>query len=175
MSKLGQESGKSDLLPCGRSRPKHDHHELSESDWRARLERYISDTGLRRSDQRFQIAECILHAGGHLSAQEIIERVRKEYPEIGPATVYRNLKVLCDAGVLTETVLNTESHVVYEVSANAHHDHIVCLDCDEIFEFHEPKIETLQAKLCEASEFQLTGHRHVLYAHCSRLKGAQAR
>jgi len=158
-------------LLCGRDRPiEHPHRQTTIADWRPRLENFLTENGLRRSDQRFQIVETILSMGGHFSAQEMIDAVRKENPEIGPATVYRYLKVLCDAGLLTETLTDQEGRTFYEISSDDHHDHIVCVDCSAIFEFHDSKIEALQNQLCQTQGFKVTAHRHVVYGHCTRLK-----
>jgi Fur family ferric uptake transcriptional regulator len=157
-------------LPCGRDRPiRKPAAPAALGEWRRRLESFLSENGLRRSDQRFQIVETILEKGGHFSAQELIDAVRSRNPEIGPATVYRNIKLLCDAGLLIETLTDHEGRTFYEFSSDDHHDHIVCLDCNAIFEFHEPKIEAIQSKMCSDSDFRISGHRHVLFAHCNRL------
>jgi Fur family ferric uptake transcriptional regulator len=156
-------------LPCGR--PREEVGKRAEApdlkDWTKRLEEHLSSQKLRSSEQRWKIAELIIDLGEHFSAQDLISRVRKKYPEMGAATVYRNLKVLCEAGILKETLNDGDGRVIYEVGDDDHHDHIVCLDCGEIFEYHEAKIEQLQSQLAERMRFSLASHKHILYAHCA--------
>jgi Fur family ferric uptake transcriptional regulator len=145
----------------------------SRQEWQAQLRDYLVKTGLKHSDQRAKIAELILQggtAGVHLDAQGIVELVKKKHPEIGAATVYRNIKVLCDALILKESLTDTQGRVVYELYDDEHHDHVVCLDCGEIFEFHNAKIESLQDGLVKEMEFTPLRHRHVIYAHCDYQK-----
>jgi len=159
-------------LPCGRERA-HSAGPVAPSQvesLHARLKHYLEAQGLKYSEQRWKIAKVVLASAEHLSAQEIIRRVEGEYPDIGAATVYRNIKVLCDARILKETLLDAEDRVVYEAFEEGHHDHIVCLDCGAIFEFHEPRIESLQASVTDALSFSEVRHRHVIYAHCKLLK-----
>ncbi len=135
--------------------------------WQAELRRYLESAGLKYSEQRWKLAQLVLSSPDHLSAQQIVQRVAKEYPDIGAATVYRNIKVLCDAKILRETLVDAEGRVVYEAFDEGHHDHIVCLDCGGIFEFHEEKIESLQRDVAKRMSFAEASHRHVIYARCT--------
>ena len=164
-------------LPCGRTLlPDSDSlHPTNSPDWQKRLQDYLEGEGLRSSDQRWKIAELLLATGEHLSAQEILDRVRTAYPEIGAATVYRNIKVLCEAMILKESLSDAEGRTVYERGDEGHHDHIVCLDCGEIFEFHDEAIEALQDSVTQKLNFEPIRHRHVIYAQCQFKRKSQAK
>lgn len=140
-------------------------------EWQNRLRAYLQKEGLKYSEQRWKIAELILSTGGHLDAQELVERVKKVHPEIGAATVYRSIKVLCDASILKESLNDPQGRVVYELFDEEHHDHIVCLDCDGIFEFHSDRIESLQSEIVKEMQFSQARHRHVIYVHCEYKRG----
>lgn len=156
-------------LPCGRKAPaaKPAVSEKRMIAWKERLRSYLSRNELRYTEQRWKLAQLILStAGGHLTAQELIDQVRKRHPEIGAATVYRNLKVLCDASILKESLTDGEGRVIYELYDEDHHDHIVCMDCGEIFEFANDRIESEQSRLTEKLQFSPVRHRHVIYGRC---------
>jgi len=154
-------------LPCGRSAPVFP---VLESDrfekWQDDLKSYFKKNGLKYSEQRWKIAKLILERRGHFHTQEIVQEVTKAYPGLGAATVYRNLKTLCDAKILKETLVDAQGRVVYESYDEAHHDHIVCLDCNEIFEFHNDEIEAQQEVVARELDFKEVRHRHIIYAHC---------
>ena len=163
-----------DLLPCGRERPHPESHArpdaLAKSRWHEKLDRYLANQNLKRSEQRWQLAELILDEGAHLSAQQLVQKVAQKYPGIGAATVYRNLKVLCDAEILRETLSDASGRAVYEPFEDDHHDHMVCLDCQAVFEFASPEIERIQEDLLQREGFTEERHRHVVYVRCKRLK-----
>jgi Fur family ferric uptake transcriptional regulator len=140
------------------------------AEWQKQLRDYLAGQGLKYSEQRWKIAEIILASGAHLDAQSLVERVKQEHPGIGAATVYRSIKVLCDAHILKESLMDTAGKVIYELFDDDHHDHIVCMDCGEIFEFHNDKIESLQNGITREMHFSQVKHRHVIYVHCD-LKG----
>jgi Fur family ferric uptake transcriptional regulator len=164
----------SDRLPCGRARPQPEAHsradERTRARWREKLERYLATQNLKRSEQRWQLADLILEEGAHLSAQQIVQKVATQLPGIGAATVYRNLKVLCDAQILRETLSDASGRAVYEPFEEDHHDHMVCLDCNAVFEFASPEIEKIQDALLEREGFREERHRHVVYVRCEKLK-----
>ena len=163
----------SEKLPCGKTAPSAAQGPLDpqgKASWRERLELYIADQGLKRSEQRWKVMESILSQTEHFTAQELIAKLQKSDPEIGPATVYRCLRLLVDAKILDETLQSEDGETVYELGGPSHHDHIVCLDCHHIFEFHDDALETAQEQILSCMEFEEDHHRHILYARCLRLK-----
>lgn len=156
-------------LPCGRPAPEHPGAPAAArlEEWHKQLREYLAGQGLKYSEQRWKIAELILSTGGHLDAQGVVDRVKQKHPDIGAATVYRNLKVLCDARILKESLNDASGRVIYELFDDEHHDHIICTDCGEIFEFHSDKIESLQNTVVRGMQFSEVRHRHVIYAKCS--------
>ena len=151
-------------LNCGR--PAQGLHRESAIDWQDRLNQFLAAQELNQSESRNRILEVILKEPGHFSTQQLVQKVAETYPAIGPATVYRNIPVLVESGILTETLTTGDGQKVFEVSSDGHHDHIVCLDCHQIFEFHNEAIETAQDKVTDRLRFKPVRHRHVIYAHC---------
>lgn len=159
-------------LPCGRLAPEQGTKltPAKFDDWQTKLKTYLSSAGLKYTEQRWNIARSILETGGHLDSQEIVAIVSKADPGIGAATVYRNIKVLCDAGLLERSHQDVSGRILFELPDEDHHDHIICLDCGEIFEFHNDAIEKTQISVASSLGFDLAGHRHVIHGHCKELK-----
>lgn len=172
-------------LPCGRKKPKtavnstknaapNAHSGSSEaSDWRARLSQYLKEKGLRSTQQREKVAEIALQKRSHFEIQALIRDVQSRFPEISPATVYRSVATLCNAGILHESFESDSGVSLYEAQDDEHHDHIVCLDCGEIFEFHDEGLEKAQNSATQKLQFTPERHRHVIYARCSILQKAK--
>ena len=135
-----------------------------------KLQDFVSARGLKQSKTRWTIAKLVLKSGGHLDAQAIVDLIREQNPEIGAATVYRNLSLFCDAEILKESLTDQNGRVLYELHEEGHHDHIVCTDCGQIFEFQSEKIESLQRAITKKMGFDEIKHRHVVYASCRFLK-----
>ena len=132
---------------------------------REALIRYLEEHNLKRTRQREVILDVFLESSGHISSDELHETVRGRFPGIGSTTVYRTMKILCDAGLAVER--NFEGGVTRYEIPHEHHDHLVCVRCGRIIEFECQMIEATQEKIATTYQFRLLRHRHELYGHCS--------
>ena len=131
---------------------------------RAALARYLEEHNLKHTKQRDAILDAFLVAKGHITSEEIYQQVRAMNPNIGHTTVYRTLKLLCEAGVAQERHFD-DGVARYEVE-HEHHDHLVCLGCGKIVEFECESIENSQNSIAAEHGFRLLRHRHELYGYC---------
>ncbi len=160
------------LLPCGREQPKKQESDAkigSDHPLRARVRQALREQGLKKSGARDRVIETILAGPHHFNSREMVERVQASHPGVGAATVYRTIAFLVQAKVLHESLMDEGRQKVFELSSEEHHDHIVCLDCGALFEFHDAAIETLQHAVSEKLGFREVRHRHVIHAHCELL------
>jgi Fur family ferric uptake transcriptional regulator len=131
---------------------------------RRALARYLEEHSLKHTKQRDAILDVFLQAEGHISSDELYQRVRDEHPSIGQTTVYRTMKLLCEAGLASERHFD-EGVTRYEI-AHEHHDHLVCVRCGKIIEFECAMIERTQDEIAARYGFRVLRHRHELYGHC---------
>ncbi|MCX8039395.1 MAG: transcriptional repressor [Planctomycetota bacterium] len=139
---------------------------------RVRLE--AKQRGIRWTSQRQVIVEQFLLAGEHVTADRLLERVREVDPAIGAATVYRTLHLLTEIGVAARVQLGNGAASYEPVIGRAHHDHLVCVACGTIIEFHDAAIEQRQEAIASAQGFRLLHHRLELFGLCARCQAANA-
>ena len=123
--------------------------------------------GIRQTRKRNIILETFFKAGGHLTIEELLERVRKVDPKIGYVTVYRMLKTLKECGLAHQWQFG-DGHSRFEKATSHHHDHLICMKCGKIIEFHEEQIENLQDKVAQKYRFKMTRHVHEIFGFCSK-------
>lgn len=123
----------------------------------------LQKAGLKVTTPRVKILELLEHAElGHLSAEEIYQRLVEEGVQTGLATVYRVLTQFEAAGLVLRH--NFEGgRSVYEIDRGEHHDHMVCSESGQVIEFHNEEIERLQRQVADEHGFELTDHSLVLY------------
>ena len=100
--------------------------------------------GLKSTRQRDDIARWFFDHKGHISADRIYREVKRASPGIGFSTVYRTMKLLCEAGLVHERHFG-DGEALYE-NVSDHHDHCICTQCGRIIEFENPQIEALQER-----------------------------
>ena len=125
---------------------------------------FIRDQGLKTTRQRDEIAQWFFRLDGHLNADQIYREIKKISPGIGFSTVYRTLKLLCDAGLVQERHFG-DGEALYE-NVSSHHDHCICTKCGKIVEFENDQIEALQESVARKHGFRLTSHKMELYGLC---------
>jgi Fur family ferric uptake transcriptional regulator len=161
-------------LPCGRPLPSlaknNEGSQVLLRALRQKLNGFVNRKNLKHSEAREKILETIVYETRHFKMQDLLDRVKNKFPEMGQATLYRNLPMLVECGILQEGPTDTDGQVFYELTDPDHHDHIVCLDCGKIFEFHDDSIEERQDSVTKDLSFRSKSHRHVIYASCEFVK-----
>ncbi|MEW6186989.1 MAG: transcriptional repressor, partial [Thermodesulfobacteriota bacterium] len=93
---------------------------------RPELSSILKSRGLRQSAQRDRVLETFLAQEGHISAEELLSRVRKKDQRIGLTTVYRTMKLLTECGLAVERKFNRQMSTFEPVRLGQHHDHLIC-------------------------------------------------
>ncbi|MBP1754564.1 MAG: hypothetical protein H6Q59_962 [Firmicutes bacterium] len=132
----------------------------------------LKQNGLKVTTQRVAILEVLnSRPGMHLTAEEIYDYVRGQYPEIGIATVYRTIQVLSELNLIDKLNLD-DGYVRYEISKGSkeeachHHHHLICLDCGNVYAFQDDLLETLEERILSTMGFEVVDHEVKLYGHC---------
>jgi len=127
---------------------------------------YLTQMGYKTTKQRDLIVKQFQKIKGHFTIDDLHSKVREIDQTIGTATVYRTMNLLKEAGIAAERQFK-DSTPLYEVNlAEDHHDHLICIQCNQIVEFENQKIEDLQERVANDYGFKLTSHRMELYGIC---------
>jgi Fe2+ or Zn2+ uptake regulation protein len=93
---------------------------------------------------------------GHIDADELYRKAKAVYPKIGLATVYRNLKLFRDLGLIKEVKFD-EPHSHYEFLKGSEHHHFVCRKCGALIEFDASLLKSFKEKLEERYGLKVEG------------------
>ena len=106
------------------------------------------------------LLDTLREAKGHLDAKGLYRRAIERDPRISLATVYRNLRLFKELGLVEELHLD-EARCYYEIRRSGDHYHLVCKACGRVTEFDSPAVGTLVEEVQRNSDFEVT--RAVLY------------
>jgi Fur family iron response transcriptional regulator len=84
------------------------------------LDERLRRAGVALTLQRMAVAHVMMATPSHLTADEVLTRVRGIMPEISRATVYNTLKLFKEKGLLREIIVNTDQ-VVFDSTIAPHH------------------------------------------------------
>jgi Fur family transcriptional regulator, iron response regulator len=104
----------------------------------ARARAILEHHGVRPTSQRLRIAEILLAQPRHLTAEQILETLRKSQGRVSKATVYNTLKLFVDHGLLRQIHADPE-RCVYDSLTTPHH-HFQDLDTGEMFDIQPDEL-----------------------------------
>lgn len=126
----------------------------------------LKQAGLKITHPRVKILNILENSNKrHWSAEDVYKELISAKEEVGIATVYRVLTQFESAGIISRHHFEG-GHSVFELEDGEHHDHLVCISCGMVVEFHDSVIEERQEKLAESKGFTLTDHSLYLYGKC---------
>lgn len=135
------------------------------------LERAIAklqELGIRITPQRREILKALLKAGAPLTAREIADRVQKTYPQISMDTVYRNLTMLAQVGLVNQINLQNRESSRFEFQGDGeHHHHVVCLDCGVTYCIDVCPVPVTTVLPQEDPGFRVVSHAFEIYGYCA--------
>jgi Fur family ferric uptake transcriptional regulator len=127
---------------------------------------YLREHNLPVTAQRLAIAELILGAVRHLSADEVVRELKARKVKVGTATVYRTLELLVRSGLVVERDF-AEGFKRFEPARDIpHHEHLICSTCGSVREFRDERLERMTTLMAEAEGYTRQGHRLVIYGLC---------
>ncbi len=119
---------------------------------------------LRMTNQREIILRELKKSKRHLTADELYDIVKKVMPRISLATVYRNLEILSEAGLIRKLEISgRQKRFDFDVSD---HDHIYCIMCHRVDNLNIERKRVDSENLGEAAGYSITGYRVEIIGIC---------
>ncbi|VVB69304.1 Ferric uptake regulator family protein [uncultured archaeon] len=124
--------------------------------------------GYRATLQRIAIGRFALRNHDHPTAQIIYREVKKVYPTVSLATVYKTIQILEEVGLIQELSL-PKDQTRFDSDMEPHIN-LICLGCGNISDFEDPALPEIMAKVSAAEKFAVTGQRFDIYGLCQSCK-----
>ena len=133
------------------------------------VESVLKAEGLRATKQRLDIWDELSRTNQHRDIETILQSLEKKKINVSRATLYRTIDVFVKHDLLKKLTLD-DGRFLYEhnkKSISPEHDHIVCQDCGEIFEFFDSSISKIEDKIAKNLNLKVTTRVHQLSAVCT--------
>jgi Fe2+ or Zn2+ uptake regulation protein len=126
----------------------------------------LRSKGRRLTQQRELIWEALAgEPDQHLSADDVVERVRVRLPQVNPSTVYRTLELLVQEGLLLRTDLGGNRAYFEPAREHAHH-HLVCERCGTVQHLHDEQLGDLRLRIERESGFAVGSAEITFFGLC---------
>ncbi|MDZ5761373.1 Fur family transcriptional regulator [Lyticum sinuosum] len=130
------------------------------------LEKLAKNLKIRMTPQRRAIINILIASEDHPTVEDIYYRIQKINPEIGIATVYRNVALLEKYGVIYKLEIDYQNKSRYEIAdIYSMHEHLIDSDTGEIIEFSLKKdeIEEIYKKIGDKLGYNVIHHKLQLF------------
>lgn len=125
----------------------------------------LRQNGHRLTRARRAILEALVESGGHVSADELVNLVHEVAPGVGRMTVYRTLDLLQELSLIRPVYQGTGA-AHYVLMEDGHHHHLVCTNCQRVFEFDDCVAQEIGRALSNRFNFEIEGHLLEFYGRC---------
>ncbi|OUS77487.1 transcriptional repressor [Paenibacillus sp. MY03] len=122
----------------------------------------MSSQGLRVTDQRKTLAKLFADSPGYLSPKDVYEYMCKKYSGLSFDTVYRNLRVMEELGVLEQVVFEEGVKFKLHCREHEHHHHLICLQCGLTYPITYCPME----QTVVPDEFRVVKHKFEVFGYC---------
>jgi Fur family peroxide stress response transcriptional regulator len=124
----------------------------------------LKETGVRITPQRHAILEYLINSLSHPTADEIYKALEGKFPNMSVATVYNNLRVFREVGLVKELTYGDASSRFDFVTTD--HYHVICESCGKIVDFHYPGLDEVEQLASHVTGFHINHHRLEIYGTC---------
>ncbi len=126
---------------------------------------------LKRSRQREAILKELCSRFDHPTADELYNQLRKSLPSISLGTVYRNLSLLSNEGMIRKISCGTADH--FDGNPKPHY-HFSCTGCGRVYDLDMPVHTELEAEASEHTDFTIQTHALIFYGKCRNCNTAKS-
>ncbi len=117
------------------------------------------------SQKRERILEIVRGTGTHPTATWVFDQLKDEFPNLSLGTVYRNLNILVEQGLINEINFGS-TYDRYDANIT-HHYHFICEVCGSINDLAAPIKEDLNEQITRETKYIVKRHDMQFYGLCS--------
>ncbi|MHC4908293.1 MAG: Fur family transcriptional regulator [Planctomycetota bacterium] len=126
--------------------------------------RFLKSQNLKYTPERADLLNAIIERDGVFEAEELLLEARKRGNQVSKATIYRTIKLLQDAGIITQALFDSRQAHYRLIYGRSPQDYLYCMKTGRSVEFSNDELVALRNRICEELGWEPVGHRFQIYA-----------
>ena len=126
--------------------------------------RFLKSRDLKYTQERADILDAIIARDGAFEAEELLLDLRAGGHDVSKATVYRTIRLLLDAGIITQSLFDAKQSHYELLYGREPRDCMVCMKTGRRIEFSSRELVELRDRICRELGWQPVGHRFQIFA-----------
>ena len=124
----------------------------------------LKKRGFRLTPQRVELVRLIAVSEGHPSAGQLYTQIKRQFPTMSQATVYKTLSLFKEMNQVLEIDLRDDSH--YDGNRPQPHPHLICINCNKIIDAEVSLDQESLRSLQQTSGYKILRPQISLYGLC---------
>jgi len=126
--------------------------------------RYLKSQNLKYTPERADILDAIIERDDVFEAEELLIDMRDRGYRVSKATIYRTIKLLQEAGIITQALFDTRQAHYQLIYGKQPHDYMVCMKTGRHVEFSDDELVRIRERISREFGWEAVGHRFQIYA-----------
>lgn len=123
----------------------------------------LKTNGYKYTGKREEMVRIFAREKRYVSAKDLLEFMKVDYPSLSFDTIYRNLALFSELGIIESTEMKGERIYRLTCETEHHHHHLICTECGRT---QKLDMCPMSGVLGEPKGFTITGHKFEIYGYC---------